>query len=482
MPEGRLTALDASFLQVESPKAHMHVGWAATFAPPPGGAAPTFSELRDHVAARLHRAPRYRQRLAPTPLGLREPAWIDDPGFELDRHLLHARSDDLARIVETVLSVPLDRDRPLWEIWYVDGLSGGRVGMVGKAHHCMVDGIAAVELATMLLDVDPSGDEVAGGDGGPWHPAPEPGMLDLLVRGAGDLVTQQARLLRAPLSLLTSPTRALEAPRVGLRIARALGRAAFPLAPPSPLNGPSSALRNLASLKRPLEDLSTIRRRTGTTINDVVLAACAGGLREFLADRGDAPMDFKTMVPVSVRGDGEAGDLGNRISFMFVALPCTEADPRRRLQLVHEQTSSLKDGGDPGSASAALDALAYVPPRLQQMVSRLVSSPRAFNLVVSNIPGPRIPLFLRGCRLLEAYPVVPLASEHALSIGMTTVGDDACFGFYADRKALPDAGDLPARVDAAIDELLGVTAPPLRPVPPERANGRRNREPEPAPV
>jgi diacylglycerol O-acyltransferase len=262
-----------------------------------------------------------------------------------------------------------------------------------------------------------------------------------------------------PLELLRSPARVLELPGMALDLGRALSRSVFPLAQPSALNRPSSPLRHLAPLRRPLDDLRLIKERTGTTINDVVLAACAGGLYGYLSERGDPATTLKAMVPVNVRAEGAAGDLGNRISFMFVELPCGEPDALQRLGSVHESTALRKASGDPRGTDAALQALSYAPGPVQRVVSHLVASPRTFNLVVSNIPGPRIPMYLRGCALQEAYPVVPLAQDHALSIGMTTVKDDACFGFYADRKTLPDADLLPAHVDAAIDELLALTAP-----------------------
>src|SRR3954447_1739581 len=230
MPEPRLSPLDASFLEVESATAHMHVGWAATFLPPEDGPRPTFEDLRDHIAARLGRAPRYRQRLARVPLGLREPAWIDDDDFDLDHHLLHARSPDLAGIVDAVMSVPLERDRPLWEMWIAPELEDGSIGLVGKAHHCMVDGIAAVELATMLLDMEP---DPAPADSAGWRPRPAPSRLELLARAATERAAQQARLLQLPLDLLRSPSRVFDLPAMAVDLGRTLSRSLFPL-PPRP--------------------------------------------------------------------------------------------------------------------------------------------------------------------------------------------------------------------------------------------------------
>ena len=446
MADTRLSPLDASFLEVESATAHMHVGWAATFAPPEGRHRPSFEELRDHIASRLDLAPRYRQRLASVPLGVCEPAWIDDPDFDVDRHVLPARTTDLAEVVDLVMSVPLARERPLWEMWIAPELEDGSIGLVGKAHHCMVDGIAAVELGTLLLDFEPTPSR--GGTNG-WRPRPTPGALELLASGISHRVNQQAQLVRAPLHLLRSPGRLLDVPAWAMSMGRTLARAMFPLAPPSALNAPSSPLRHLASLRRPLDDLREVKQRTGTSLNDVVLAACAGALCGFLSERGD----------------GAAGDLGNRISFMFVELPCGELDPLRRLASVHSATALRKAEGDPRETDAALQALSFAPGPVQKAVTHLMASPRTFNLVISNIPGPRAPMYLLGCELQESFPVVPLAQDHALSIGMTTVQDDACFGFYADSRTLPDADELPAHMDAAIDELLEITSPALTPVP-----------------
>ena len=293
MPDARLSPLDASFLEVESATAHMHVGWAAKFTPPVDRPRPTFQQLRDHVASRLHRAPRYRQRLARVPLGVSEPAWIDDPQFDPDRHLMHARSGDFEELVDLVMSVPLERERPLWEMWIAPELHDGSIGMVGKVHHAMVDGIAAVELATLVLDLEP---EPPAADVVGWFPRPVPGMLELLAGGLAERSAQGLRLATAPLALLRAPWRVLEAPGIAASMARTLARSVFPLAPASALNGPSSPLRHLASLRRPLDDLRTIKERTGTTVNDVVLTACAGGLRGFLAERG------ATVLVVGSRG------------------------------------------------------------------------------------------------------------------------------------------------------------------------------------
>ena len=465
MSTARLSALDASFLDVESPTAHMHVGWAATFAPPAAGPSPGFGDLRDHIAGRLGRAPRYRQKLAPVPLDVHEPEWVDDEDFDPARHIRHARGSDLGAIVEEVMSTPLDRDRPLWEMWIAPDLADGRVGMVGKAHHCMVDGLAAVELALMLLD--PSPEPVASvDDRREWLPAPAPSSLERLTSGYADRLREGLGAIAGAGRALASPNRLLRLPGDALRLSGTLADTLLPIAPPTRLNRRGSPLRHLESVRRPLDDLRRIKGEFGVTVNDVVLAAAAGALRAYMLEHDDEPVAMKTMVPVSVRTEDESGDFGNRISFMFVELPCDEPDSERRLQRVHAATSQRKEAHEPEQSDAVLNAAAYLPRILQRLMSRAVASPRLFNLVVSNIPGPREPMWMCGMELEDAYPVVPLADSHAISIGMTTVRQDACFGLYADRETMPDADRLAWHLDAAIDELLTrATAPAREPVP-----------------
>jgi diacylglycerol O-acyltransferase / wax synthase len=449
MPPERLSALDASFLAVESPSAHMHVGWAATFAPPVDGPRPDFDTLFAHIAGRLGRAPRFRQRIAPDPLGLHAPLWIDAEDFDPAEHIHRSAAEDLVQLADAVLSEPLPRDRPLWEFWIADRLGDGRIGLVGKAHHCMVDGLAAVELGTLLLDAEPELEPPADGEHH-WLPAPAPHALELLARGAWDRTREQVALLgRYPLAVARSP---LLLPSLGLRTARALAGAVLPVAPPSPLNEPGSPARHLATARRPLDELRAIRTAHRVTVNDVLLAAVAGALRRGAHRAGVRPRDLKAMVPVSVRDDaGE--ELGNRITFMFVELPASVEDPVVRLRLIADATTARKRSGVPEDADTALKTLAYAPRTVQKAAALALASPRVYNLVVSNIPGPRIPMYLRGCRLDDAYPVVPLSARHALSVGMTTIGDHACFGLYADPETLPDSDALARDLDAALDEL-----------------------------
>jgi diacylglycerol O-acyltransferase len=446
----RLSPLDTSFLEVESPTAHMHVGWVALFSPPEDRPAPTFKELREHIRGRLGRAPRYRQKLARVPLGLHDPVWVDDDNFDVRKRIRRARAANIQTVVSRVMSEPLNRDEPLWEIWIADKLSDGRIGIVGKAHHCMVDGIAAVELAALLLDPTP---ETLPPEPDSWEPAPPPSKVGLMANGIRDRALEQLDLVRAPAEIARSPKRVAGLADDAQRAARALASSLSPPAPRTMLNNPISPLRHLALVRRPLSDLKGVKGHFQATVNDVVLAASSGAMRRFLDRHGESPMRLKTMVPVSVR-DGSAGELGNRISFVFIELPCDEPDPVRRMLHIQGAMSDAKLGGEPEGGRSVLRAAGFAPHAVQRMFSRIIASPRTFNLVVSNIPGPREPLYMRGCPLDEAYPVVPLAERHSVSIGVTTIKDDACFGVYADRTTLPDAELLASDIDESIDELL----------------------------
>ena len=462
MAPARLSALDASFLAVESACAHMHVGWVAVFEPPADRPAPTFAECRDHIAARLHRAPRFRQVLSPPPLGFGSSIWVDDPSFNVARHVTRSRARELTGAIDWFVSKPLRRDRPLWHIAVADQLADGRFAVIGKAHHCMVDGIAAVELASLLVDPDPD------------PPALEPDTWAprLAPRGAARLADAVGQVTRRQLDLAAIPARVARSPRLAVALAerveratRALVDAARP-ARGSSLNRRISPARHLARLNRPIDDLIQIKRAFGVKLNDVILAVCAGGVRDLLRDHGERPIRLKTMVPVNVRGDAPSGELGNQISFMFVDLPCDEPDALRRLREIHMATTERKRAHKPEGGADVMRSLAFVPGPVQRVISRLVASPRAFNLTVSNIPGPPEPLYMLGCRLVEAYPVVPIADGHAVSIGVTTVADGAHFGIYVDPEALPDADALATAIDRSIDELLAAEsfAPAAAPI------------------
>jgi diacylglycerol O-acyltransferase len=433
----RLSALDASFLAVEGRDTPMHVGWVAEFE----GSAPGFDRLFEHIAGRLSHAPRFRQRLAGVPLGVHDPVWVDDPDFDPSRHLLRAQGDDLDAIVDGVLSTPLARDRPLWQITVVEGES---LALVGKMHHCMVDGTAVVQLGNLLLDASPDG--WRDGSVSEWSPAPAPSPVSRLLRGALDRTGDAAALALEPFRVAASPGRL---PATVARGVRTGARMLLPPAPASPLNRPGSARRHHIRVTRRVDELRAVRKRFRVTPNDVLLAACAGALRRYL----DQPVALKAMVPADVRASDDA-ESGNRISFVFLELPCDEPDPLARLEAVHRATSSRQRDGAAETLDAAFRTLALTPGPVQRALAHAFAHPRLFNLTVSSVPGPAVPRYLHGCRLREVHSSVPLAGRHALSIGIVTVAGNACLGVTADPATLPDADALAGHLDAAFDELL----------------------------
>ncbi len=456
MSAGRLSALDASFLAVESPNAPMHVGWVSTFEPPEDAPRPGFAELFDHIAGRLAIAPRYRQKLASVPLGVHGPLWVDDPDFDPAAHLLHAEGDDLDEIADAIFSTPLPRDRPLWQMWIADGLPDGRLAIVGKMHHCMVDGTAVVELGEMMFDSKP-GATARPGAVPAWRPAPAPSRTERLARAVADRAADGAAIALAPVRLAASPGRLRGLPGLASRGARTLSGTLLPPAPGSSLNRPGSPRRHHVRVTRSLDDLRTLRRRFGVTPNDVVLATCAGALRRFAWRRGEAPQGLKVMVPADVRGAGDA-EGGNRISFVFIDLPCDEPDPVARLESVHRATSKRGRDGAAEDLDAAFRALSLTPGPFQRTLAHAFAHPRMSNLTISSVPGPAVPRYLYGCRLREVHSAVPLAERHALSIGVVMVAGRVCFGIYTDAETLPDADVLGEDLDAAFEELLAAEA------------------------
>ena len=467
MRPDRLTILDSSFLRVESPAAHMHVGWRGVFRPEPGRAPVTPDSLRALVAGRVGQAPRFRQRLAFPPAGLGEPVWVDDDRFDVADHVrclsgpgeLVPRSR-FAELADEFLSRPLDRGRALWEIGLVPRLHGGTHGLAMKVHHAMVDGKSAVALALLLLDVDP--------DAVPpppprWSPEPPPAPARLAIDALRDTGGESLRMAAGLASLATSPRR-------GARLADTLRRAALSAAeelmhpaPSSFLNVPIGPRRRLLAHSAPVSELLEIKRRAGGTLNDAALAVVAGALRRLAVRRGTLPMPLKVMVPISVRAPEEAGELGNRISFAFISLPVHLDAPLARLDAVCAETRRFKEADAASGHAALMDAAGRLPDPLKTRAARLAASPRTFNITASNVPGPREPVYLLGARLLEAYPVVPLSDGHALSIGMFSYCDRFFFGAYADPEGLPDCGRIPAALAIARAELLAAARPAMLP-------------------
>ena len=450
----RLSTLDASFLRVETPTAHMHVGWLAHLDLPEGAERFDTAGLIERIASRVHLTPRFRQRVVTVPFGVADPVWRDDPRFAVAAHVTeYDRAEPLDRravqaIADEFFSRPLDRDRPLWSLLVLPRLRGGRAAVLGKVHHAMVDGIAAVELGVLLFDLERDAAPAAPVN---WEPQPGSAGLRLTVDSVADTALDQFRMARRVARLGRSPGEAM-------RVADSMRRAAFSLvedavhpAPPSYLNVPIGPRRTLATHGVRLRRLLDLKERLGVSLNDVALAACAGALRRFALARGDRPEDLRVMVPVSVRDEGDSG--GNRITFAFADLPVGSRHTRERIARVTAQMSDLKSSGRIAGSARLLETLGVLPEPLKERAARLAVSPRLYNLTISNVPGPRMTLYAAGAEVRSIFPVIPIPDRHALAIGVLTYGEWANFAFYADPSALERSGRLPALLDEAVTEL-----------------------------
>ncbi len=457
----RLSALDGSFLRLESARSHMHVGWSAMFAEPGAGRRPTVEALRKRAAGKIHEVPWCRQRLQSAPLGLSEPRWIDDANFDLAAHIVALTDADDAvsydrfqALRADVLSEPLDRSRPLWQVFLVPRLEDGRIGMVGKMHHALVDGIAALQIVMLVMDAEA---DAAAQEPVPWEPHDPPSAADwaveTLTRTAGDGLKAARAMAAAALRPLPAAGTALQGAG---RLLRAVGGDILPRAPGSVLNVPIDARRTLVTYHAARKDLSAARAGGGT-LNDVGLAMVAGALRALSLGRGepsDAPL--KAMMPVSMRGAGELGG-GNRIAMIYIQLPVHLDAPRERLDWVREQTRELKGSDRPAANQTLVGTAALLPAPLRSPLVHAMANPRVFNLTVSQSPAPRGALYLLGSQLEEVYSVVPISAGHALAIGMVRYRQELFFGCYGDPEALPEVDDLP---DLLAAELRALGAAP----------------------
>jgi diacylglycerol O-acyltransferase len=449
-----------SSLLAERGPIHVHVG-ATTIME---GEPPPFEELLAHVDSRLGLVPRFRQRVTPTALRLSNPEWTDDPQFDLRCHVRHSAlprpgsSEQLRDYVGRVMSEPLDLQRPLWQLYLIEGLEGGRHAYVSKTHHALVDGVSAVDVGTILLDPNPEGTEVPIPEPAPEHDAPSPEML--FVRAASDRIRKPLRSARkAAVEAIAMPGET--ASRVMKTAEGFVGLAAGgPGCPPSPLNVEIGRDRLVAFARGELQALKDARGDEGATVNDVILAVATGALRRFLAGRGDElPQHLVALVPVSVRRPDEHLELGNRISTILVRLPLGVEDPALRLERVREETERLKRSEQARAASLVIEATGWTPPTINRLLSELMARPRVFNLVVSNVPGPQTPFYLLGRRMLEVYPFVPLSPQgHALSIGVVSYDGGVFFGLVGDRRVVADIDDLADAVDAALAEQTAAAA------------------------
>jgi diacylglycerol O-acyltransferase len=475
----RLSALDTSFLRVETPTAHMHVGWMATLELPDGVRELAPDALAERIAARLHLAPRFRQLVVPAPLG--EPLWADDPEFRPDRHLtLEAPVRGrlaLEALAGEFFSEQLDRSRPLWRIAVVPRAGPGRAAVLGKVHHAMVDGIAAVELGTLLFDLAP---DAALPEPVDWEPEPAEAPLRIAVDAVADSALEQFRAARRVATLGLAPRRTLRVAETMRRAALSIAEDVVRPAAPSFVNAIIGPRRGLVTECVPLARLQRIKAARGVKLNDVVLAAVAGTLRRFAALGGAEPELVRAMVPVSVRASADAPADGNRITFAFVDLPLSEPDAGRRLAIVRARTEELKASGRIAGSDVLLRSMVQLPGFLKERAARLAASPRMYNLAVSNVPGPRVPLYAAGAKVSEIYPVIPISDGHAIAVGVLTYRDALHFAAYVDPDALPDAPQLGSLFRDAIVELehavaRGHRAKPSDTVRPEWANRSRAR-------
>jgi diacylglycerol O-acyltransferase / wax synthase len=466
----RLSALDASFLAVEDGNAHMHIGAVALFdgAPVTGpGGGIDLERIHRLVDASLHRTPRYRQRIARIPL-VGHPVWVDDARFNLAYHIRHTRlplpgdERQLKRLAGRIVSQELDRGKPLWEMWVVEGLEGNRCALVTKAHHCLIDGVGSVELTGAVMRPTPDHDARLDEPAPRWMPRPVPGPARLLA-------DELARRAREALGAAAYVGRALLDPRGAGRalvgsvrdVSEALAAGVRP-ASATALNVPIGPHRRFDWTAMDLATVKAIRGRLGGTLNDVVLAVVSGALRRFLHRRGVDParLDLRAMVPVNVRAAVERGSMGNRVAMMVARLPLDARDAGERLARVTEETAALKRSHQALGVQTLEELSDHSFTTLFTLFARVAAMSRPFNLVVTNVPGPQFPVYVLGSRMLACYPLVPLYQNQALGIALFSYDGRLHWGFNADWDALPDLHDLVDAVDAEIAALCHAAGVP----------------------
>ena len=477
----QLSSLDAQFLAIESPRTYGHVSGFAVYDPStaPGGEL-TLKDVCRLVGERIHLLPPFRWRLAPVPFGLDLPYWIEDPDFDLDFHIRESAvpppGDDrqVAETVARIFARPLDRSRPLWELYLVHGLEGGRVALMTKIHHSVVDGVSGNEILSILLDPSPEGRELPEGERPPGERMPRD--LEMLGRGLAGLPRQPLRALRSlPSALpnLTDLPGANAFPGVptlsrGLAAARrALGQEDEPSVlevttarpPRTCFNGPISPHRRFAFGSLSLDAVKAVKSELGVTVNDVVVSLCAGAVRAWLQAREELPKEpLVAMVPVSVRTEEQRGEFGNRVSAMIVPIPTDVAGPRERVLRAHELLAGAKSRHQALPASLMTDAASFVPPAVQALAARttigiLGRTRPPLNLVVSNVPGPREPLYCAGAELKANFPVSAITHGVGLNITVLSYRDHLDFGIVTDREQIDDAWELMDLASDALDEL-----------------------------
>jgi diacylglycerol O-acyltransferase / wax synthase len=458
----RLTAVDASFLHQEGPVSHMHIGALVRAE----GPAPAYEDFLDSIRARLHYVPRYRQRLVYPPASTGRPLWADDADFNLEYHIRHTAlpspgsDEQLTNLAARVFSQQLDRSKPLWELWLVEGLADGGFALLSKSHHAMIDGIAGVDLGTVLFDLSPEGRPPEEGLE-PWTPDPEPTPLDLLAAGAAGMAKASLGVVAKAIGSLARPERALEEAAVAAEGLGEIVWAAANPAPPSPLNVEIGPHRRFAGIACDLADFKTVKNAFGGTVNDVVLAVVAGALRHWLHSRGvrTQGLELRALVPVSVRHrDAEQNGTGNRLAVMRGPLPVYVEDPIERLGVVREAMDDLKESKQAVGAEVLTSMQAFAPPTILAQASRLNFSTRLFNMLVTNVPGPQFPLYVQGREMTSVFPIAFLPKDHALAIAIMSYNGQMNFGLLGDYDAMPDLDAFGEAIEAALAELVSLAS------------------------
>ena len=455
----RLTSIDASFLHQEGSASHMHIGGVLVFDGPP----PRFQDYLDHVRGRLHLVPRYRQKLSTPPLEAGRPLWVDDPSFNLEYHVRHAAlpapgtEQQLLRLAARVASQQLDRSKPLWESWLVEGLDGNRFALIFKTHHALVDGVSGVDLATVLFDLEPD-PAPPSAELEPWAPKPEPTGLDLIAAGLRGAVTTTAELVVRAVGAAARPTTSFGILRDAAEGVGEIVWAGLNPAPETPLNVEIGPHRRFAVVRQQLSDYKEVKNALGGTVNDVVLTVVSGALAGWLQSRGvrTEGLEMRALVPVSVRTKEQRGTLGNQLTVMRGPLPVYIPDPVSRLRFVKEAMDGLKESKQAVGAATLAAVNNLAPPTILAQASRLNFSTRLFNLIVTNIPGPQLPLYVLGRELRDLFPVAFLPEHHALAIAIMSYNGRIEYGLLGDYDALPDIDLIAEGIDAALAQLLAV--------------------------
>ena len=454
-----MSPMDASFLHIEGPMNPMHVGGVSIFE----GPAPPFEQLSAMVAGKLDLVPRYRQKVRFVPLGLGRPVWVDDPHFNLSYHVRHSAlpapgsEEQLRRTAARIFAQHLDRNKPLWEIWMIEGLSKNRWVLLSKVHHCMVDGVAATDLMSVMFE-----DETTPATATRWEPAPEPNGLELVLRtltrrtvSPAEQLRSVRAALRAPRASLAQVTDLLGGMRSAARVMRPVGS--------SSLTGPVGPHRAWSCAHLRLSDVKALRSTLGGTVNDIVLSVVSGGLRDLLDSRGEhtAERTIPALVPVSVRRPGERGVYNNRVSAMVADLPVGIADPVARLAAVRAQMDGLKESKQAVAGDVLTSLSGFAPPLLLALGARLAARSPSLGVQtgVTNVPGPQQPLRTLGRRLLESFPFVPLIGQVRISIAIFSYDGGLYFGVTSDYDSSNDIDVLTRGIESSMSELLAPLLP-----------------------